>query len=185
MNHDKFFTTVAIIKILKELLKKYPLDTINLFSDGASQHFKQKFFFNAVTLLPNFLGLDGENTKIFYDFFATSHGKGAVNGIGGSIKRGVMAQVTNRRELIKSAKDFATTARKVCPGINVIFLKKSEVEHNIHLLNQVAFSGVRTLNGIRKVHHMEVSNVTTLGLLHFFKFLLDHFLIKINSDSLS
>ena len=32
---------------------------------------------------------------------------------------------------------------------------------------------------------MEVSNVTTLGLLHFFKFLLDNFLIKINSDSLS
>ena len=93
--------------------------------------------------------------------------------------------MTNRRELIKSAKDFAATARKVCPGINIIFLKKSELEDNINLLNQVAFSGVMTLNGIRKVHHMEVSNVTSLGLLHFFKFLLDHFLIKINSDSLS
>ena len=105
-----------------------------------------------------------------------------MDGIGGSVKRGVMAQVTNRRELIKSAKDFAATARKVCPGINVIFIKKSEVEHNTHLLNQVAFSGVRALNGIRKVHHMEVSNVTSLGLLHFFKFIFDHFLIQIKSD---
>ena len=122
---------------------------------------------------------------IVYDFFVTSHGKGAVDGIGGSVKRGVMAQVTNRRELIKYAKDFVATARKVCPGINIIFIKKSEVEHNIHLLNQDAFSGVRTLNSIRKVHHMEVSNVTSLGLLHFFKFLLEHFLIQNNSDFLS
>ena len=82
----------------------------------------KKKFFNAVTLLPNFLGLDRDNTKIFYDFFATSHGKGSVDGIGGSVKRGVMAQVTNRRELIKSAKDFAATARKVFPGINIIFI---------------------------------------------------------------
>ena len=51
-----------------------------------------------------------------------------MDGIGGSVKRGVMAQVTNRRELIKSAKDFAATARKVCPSINIIFLKKSELE---------------------------------------------------------
>ena len=91
MSHDKIFTTISIIKILKELLRKYPINTINLFSDGASQHFKQKFFFNAVTLLPNFLGLDRDKIKIFYDFFATSHGKGSVDGISGSMKRGVMA----------------------------------------------------------------------------------------------
>ena len=56
-------------------------------------------------------------------------------------------------------------------GINVIFLKKSKVEHNKHLLNQVAFSDVRTQNGIRMVHHMDFSNVTSLGLLLFFTFL--------------
>ena len=68
------------------------------------------------------------------------------------------------------------------PWDKSIFLKKSEVERNRHLLNLVAFYGVRTLNGIRKVHHMEVSNVTSLGLLHFFKFLFDHFLIQFKSD---
>ena len=95
----------------------------------------------------------------------------------------VDAQVTNTRELIKSAKDFAATARKVCPGINIIFIKKSEVEHHTHLLNQVAFSGVRTLNGIRKVHHMEVSNFASSGLLHFFKFLLITFSFRLNQIS--
>ena len=66
--------------------------------------------------------------------------------------------------------------------MNVIFLKKCEVEQKTHLLNQVAFSGVRTLNGIRKVNPIEVNNVTSLGLLHFFNFLFEHFLIQNKSD---
>ena len=48
--------------------------------------------------------------------------------------------MTNRGELTKSAKDSVATARKVLPRINIIFLKKSEVDHNTHLLNQVALS---------------------------------------------
>ena len=87
MHHDKYLTTIAIIKILSELLLKYPtISILNLFSDGAAQHFKQSFFFNAVTRLPKLLGV--EHLKIIYDFFATSHGKGAVDGIGGTAKRG-------------------------------------------------------------------------------------------------
>ena len=35
-----------------------------------------------------------------------------MDGIGGTVKRGVIAQVTDRRELIKSAKDFAATAKR-------------------------------------------------------------------------
>jgi len=85
-----------------------------------------------------------------------------VDGVGGSLKRGVIAQVANRRELVKSAKHFAATARKIRSGINIIFLKKSELEDNIKLLNQVAFSVFETLNGISKVHHMEVSIDTSL-----------------------
>ena len=57
-----------------------------LFSDGAAQHFKQSFFFNAVIRLPKLLGV--EHLKIIYDFPATSHGKGVVDGIEGTTKRG-------------------------------------------------------------------------------------------------
>ena len=52
MHHDKLMTTIAIVKIMKELLLKYPdVNMLNLFSDGASQHFKQRYFFNAVTII--------------------------------------------------------------------------------------------------------------------------------------
>ena len=53
-----------------------------------------------------------------------------------------------------SAKDFAATARKVCPGINIIFLKKSELEPNTYLLIQAALYGDRKHNDIRKVYRL-------------------------------
>ena len=84
---DKYLTTIPIINIMSELLLKYPtISILNLFSDGAAQHFKQSFFFNAVTHLPKLLGV--EHLKIIYDFPATSHGKEAVDGIEGTTKRG-------------------------------------------------------------------------------------------------
>ena len=81
MHHDKYLTTIAIIKILSELLLKYPtISILNLFSDGAAQHFKQSFFFNAVTRLPKLLGV--EHLKTIYDLFETSRGRG-IEGLGG------------------------------------------------------------------------------------------------------
>ena len=82
MHHDKYMSMISIVKILKLLMIKYPtLDNLHLFSDGAAQHFKQRFFFNGVTMLP--LALGKEDINITYDQFATSHGKGALDGIGG------------------------------------------------------------------------------------------------------
>ena len=142
----------------------------NLFSDGAAQHFKQSFFFNLVTFLPKLLGV--EDLKIIYDFFATSHGKGAVDGIGGSAKRGgnklplpifhisqppgVMTKVLARKAIVKTAKDFAITGSAACPGVKFIYISKAEVESKMKALDELAFLGIKQLKGIRKLHHMEV-----------------------------
>ena len=156
MHHDKYMSMIATIKILKELFIKYPtVNTLHLFSDGAAQHFKQRFFFNGVTMLPTILGM--EQLKITYDFTATSHGKGAVDGIGGSAKRGVMAKVLSRQEIVKTAADFALTGAAACPGIRFIHVSKEEVEDYMGDLDDIAFSGARHLPGIRNVHHLEVS----------------------------
>ena len=160
---DKYLTTIAMLKILSQLLLKHPTITVlSLFSDGAAQHFKQSFFFNAVTHLPNLLGV--EHLKIIYDFFATSHGKGAVDGIGGSAKRGgneclwlpifqtlyfsspgVMSRVLARKAIVKTAKDFAITGSAACPAVKFIYIGKAEVESKIKALDEFAFTraGVR------------------------------------------
>ena len=152
---NKRIRSTSIVKILKLLMIKYPtLDNLHLFSDGAAQHFKQRFFFNGVTMLP--LALGKEDINITYDQFATSHGKGALDGIGGTSKRGVMARVVSRQTIVRTAEDFAKTGADACPGIQFIHVSKTEVEESMGDLDDLAFSGARHLPGIRNVHHMEV-----------------------------
>ena len=168
MHHDKYLTFIALIKIIKKLFKQFKIITdIHLFSDGAAQHFKQRFLLNAVTLIPQFLGLPYEQIDVSYDVFATSHGKGAVDGVGGSIKRMVMAEVTCRKEIIHTSEDYARVAKKVCPKVNVIHTSKEEVQKESKLLDTVAFSGVKNLPGIRKIHKMMVTGPNQMDVSSF------------------
>lgn len=60
-------------------------------------------------------------------FFATSHGKGAVDGVGGIIKRMVWLQVKSRRVIINTAEDFYECAKSICAGINILYTSAEEV----------------------------------------------------------
>ena len=155
--HDKHFTIIALLKIIKRLLNEFIIiSNLHLFSDGAAQHFKQRFFINAVTLLPQFLGIPADQIDIDYNLFSTSHGKGAVDGVGGTVKRMVMAEVISRRANIQTSQDYATVAKKVCRGVNIIHISKEDVEAERSILDLVAFNQVKSLNGIRKLHNIQV-----------------------------
>ena len=71
--------------LFRKLLEKYPsIEAINVFSDGAESQFKQQYLFS------NLYGWEKEfSVCLTWNFFATSHGKGAVDGIGGTVKQNV------------------------------------------------------------------------------------------------
>ena len=63
--------------LYKYLVEKYPsIKLINTFSDGAASQFKQRYLFSNIHLWETNL-----NIQILWHFFATSHGKGAVDGM--------------------------------------------------------------------------------------------------------
>ena len=109
-----------------------------------------------MTLLPQFLGIPADQIDIDYNLFSTSHGKGAVDGVGGTVKRMVMAEVISRRANIQTSQDYATVAKKVCRGVNIIHISKEDVEAERSILDLVAFNQVKSLNGIRKLHNIQV-----------------------------
>ncbi len=53
------------------------VESIAFFSDGAASQFKQRFLFHNIIYLEEVYGI-----KTTWNFFATSHGKGAVDGTG-------------------------------------------------------------------------------------------------------
>lgn len=59
-------------------------------------------------------------SNISWNFFATSHGKGSVDGIGGSAKRMVWQQVISRKVRVNNATDFHNVIREKNSKIQTI-----------------------------------------------------------------
>lgn len=84
MQHDKYAVAVfneAVIEDFKNTQKDmFSLASVEFQSDGPAQHFKQKFSLSFMTL---------NSVPTAWNFSATSHGKGAIDGLGGIAKRRV------------------------------------------------------------------------------------------------
>ena len=126
LEHTKLPIYTFMSRILSILREKYPdFQQINVFSDGPSSQFKQRFLFSNLHLWEQKF-----NCEMCWHFFATSHGKGIIDGLGGTVKRSVW-------RYIRSGKGFATTplmfyevAVQRNPSINIIFVAKSQVAEN-------------------------------------------------------
>ncbi|GFS25427.1 (S)-beta-bisabolene synthase [Elysia marginata] len=66
-------------------------------------------------------------SEVDWTFFGTAHGKGPIDGVGGTVKRAVWRRILRRQVVINHAKDFADVAATACPNINVIFVPQEEV----------------------------------------------------------
>ena len=78
MHHDKYAIVCFNGLLIDDLKHRVPgLHTVDVFSDGAAQHFKQKYTLSNMSLSQLEHGV-----RMNWHCFATSHGKGAVDGIG-------------------------------------------------------------------------------------------------------
>ena len=98
--HDK--TTVVpysfyVFNYIKENFEG--VRVVEVWTDGPTSQFKNKFIFGYIgKTLP-----DHFNFHLTWNFSATSHGKGAVDGIGGTVKRLATSAVVTRQAIIKDA----------------------------------------------------------------------------------
>ena len=60
--------------------------------------------------------------KINWHFFATSHGKGVVDGLGGSVKRSYGGHVKTTGCIIDSVEQYAVIARDQHPNIIINYV---------------------------------------------------------------
>ena len=70
------------------------------------------------------------NVEIIWKFFATSHGKGVVDGIGGKAKSTVRQQVLSQKKgiVVQNAKDFVSVASKNLKGIEMREVKPESID---------------------------------------------------------
>ena len=118
-------------------------------------------------MLCELLEIPRDRLNLDHNFFATSHGKGAVDGVGGTVKRQVRAEVMTRSEIISNAEQYSIVAKNCCEKINIIYLGKSEIEESIPILEDM-IKDTMDLPTTRKMHHLEVTGPGQVILNHFY-----------------
>ena len=143
LNHDKYAVAVFNDLLLDNIKSIAPkIQVLNIFSDGAGQHFKQRFTLSYAS---------SASIPINWHFFATSHGKGAVDGIGGTIKRNVYDGVRAGRFAPVDAKSFAECATTVSEKIHISFVPAVSIHEKKEELDSF-WNSIPKIPDIHKIH---------------------------------
>ena len=135
------------IAFLKEFLPSASQPAkIIYFSDGAGSQYKNRKNFGNLCYHQEDFGMAAE-----WHFSATSHGKGACDGLGGTVKR-----LAARASLQKPYSDQIMTSRQlfewaVIPSVIFGYCTSADYEAEERLL-QTRFDKTRTIPGTRKLH---------------------------------
>lgn len=155
MISDRIIHDPAAINLFQKVLINYIIGDLNIqvnkifyFTDGCPNQYKCcKNFVNLLYHKADF-GVDAE-----WHFFATSHGKGPYDGIGGTIKR-LACQESLRRPKegqIQTPKDLYNFCSENITGIKTFFISNSEIIEHLGCL-QLRFAKAKTLVGTKKFH---------------------------------
>lgn len=102
------------------------------------------------------------NVKIFWNFFATAHGKGSVDGIGATVKKRVKRLVMSRRRVVNCSEDFvksfyAENEEDDVSKVNVVELNSEDINKiNKRLRLDDLFARARPLNNISSYHQLQI-----------------------------
>lgn len=141
-------------KLIIEDVKKChsTVETVRFMTDGCAAQFKNKFTLSNLLFAKKDFGVNAE-----WNFMPTSHGKSPVDGLGGSIKRGVYNRVLTGKFNVYNAKDFVKCAKTLPGNTKIIHVTREETE-KFHEMLQKRWKNVKTIPGTRQFHHFTSAN---------------------------
>lgn len=149
LKHDIIAVYLFQQKLIEFVKREYnSIKKIIFFSDGAAGQYKnRKNFFNISQFKQEF------DIEAEWHFFATSHGKSACDGIGGTLKRNARRaslqnkDISNARKLYEWAKNKETT-------MEIVFCSNFEYNRTFWELNG-RYDRVRTIEGTQQFHSFQ------------------------------
>ena len=107
-------------------------DFVNYWSDGKSSQFKNQYNFTNLKFHDKDHGMVAE-----WNFFATSHGKGENDGVGGDVKNGVWRRVLQQKEVVGDLQSFVAVAQKKFPSFKIVAFTSDEIREATSHLSKV------------------------------------------------
>ena len=122
-DHSRIAAFTCINKVFNFVREKHELPlkvTLHVWSDGCAGQFRSRYVFSLLSTLDKTV-----NLRWYYN--ERHHGKGPMDGVGGTIKNRVYRDVMSNKCLIKSAEEFSNHANKVVNGITSLYLPESDL----------------------------------------------------------
>ena len=99
----------------------YDIKTVKFWSDGLASQFWSQFAFFRLSKLD-------QSINIEWNYFEANHGKGVIDGIGGTVKHAVYSYVLTNRIVIKSPEQFIKYANEIFPKTTVQYVENESIE---------------------------------------------------------
>ncbi len=118
------------------------------FSDGAASQYKNRKNFLNLAWHQHDFGIPAE-----WHFFATSHGKGSCDGVGGTVKHLAAGASLQRpyADQLQTPLQLFSWAKESIPHVTFSFVGKEEIEDEARLLS-ARFENSITIHGTQKLH---------------------------------
>lgn len=151
LKHDVIAVHLFQNKLIDFIKKEHNVEKIVFFSDGAAGQYKNRKNFYNIAQFKNKFGIEAE-----WHFFATSHGKSACDGIGGTFKRNARrASLQNKQ--ISDAKELYQWATNNS-SMKIFFCTEFEYTKMFWELNG-RYERVQTIQGTQQFHSFQpISN---------------------------
>ena len=100
-----------------------------------------------------------------WHFFATSHGKGVVDGIGGVVKRLVWSAILGG-EMCRSAEDFIKLVQKKTNKVILVEITRNDIDNSRIKLENI-FKTAKTVPETLKIHLVNVIDKNTIEFRYY------------------
>ena len=131
------------------------VEVVDVWTDGPPSQYKNKYIFALLFTLQEHHGL-----QIQWNYFATSHGKGPNDALGGNVKRMAHRLTTARTVIINNAETLATAVRSCDTNIHVHVMDEAVIQQKC----QDLWNGLQTLQGTITTHFMKPLDKDTIQL---------------------
>ena len=113
------------IFMISQICLDYDIHTVKFWSDGCASQFRSQYAFYMLTKFDSAI-------SIHWNYFEANNRKGAVDGIGGTVKHAVYSHVLTNRVIMKSSREFAGFANIILPRITVQFVDNDSMALGHH-----------------------------------------------------
>lgn len=157
ISHQKLSIKVFMYKLVEDILKRFPsLEKLLIFSDGPSSQFKNKYTASLLCSLQNDFKIDCD-----WLFFATSHGKGSVDAIGGAIKHRVWIKIRSRKRMISNPFEFYECAKEEIKGTHIFFVSQENIQLHTQEMEK-KWADIKSIPEIRQCHYFMPYDSTSI-----------------------